>query len=143
MTGSGKTEVYLRWMEETLRRKADGQILFLVPEINLTPQSVDRIRSRFPERTVAVLHSELSDGERARNWLAVHEGRADILVGTRTAVFASFKHLALVIVDEEHDGSYKAGDGLRFPRGTSPSGGERPTTSPYCSVPPRLRSNRG
>lgn len=114
VTGSGKTEVYLRWMEETLRRKADGQILFLVPEINLTPQSVDRIRSRFPERTVAVLHSELSDGERARNWLAVHEGRADILVGTRTAVFASFKHLALVIVDEEHDGSYKAGDGLRF-----------------------------
>ena len=114
VTGSGKTEVYLRWMEETLRRKEDGQILFLVPEINLTPQSVDRIRSRFPERTVAVLHSELSDGERARNWLAVHEGRADILVGTRTAVFASFKHLALVIVDEEHDGSYKAGDGLRF-----------------------------
>lgn len=114
VTGSGKTEVYLRWMEETLRRKEDGQILFLVPEINLTPQSVNRIRSRFPDRNVAVLHSELSDGDRARNWLAVHEGRADILVGTRTAVFASFKHLALVIVDEEHDGSYKAGDGLRF-----------------------------
>lgn len=114
VTGSGKTEVYLRLMQETLSRTPDGQVLFLVPEINLTPQSVERIRSRFPDKTVAILHSELSDGERAQNWLAVHEGRADILVGTRTAVFASFRKLALVIVDEEHDGSYKAGDGLRF-----------------------------
>lgn len=114
VTGSGKTEVYLRWMEETLRRVPNGQILFLVPEINLTPQSVARIRGRFPEEGVAILHSELSDGERAQNWLAVHEGRARILVGTRTAIFASFSKLSLVIVDEEHDGSYKAGDGLRF-----------------------------
>lgn len=114
VTGAGKTEVYLRLIEDALAREPGGQVLLLVPEINLTPQLMDRVKGRFPGRNVAVLHSELSDGERAAQWLAVHEGRADILVGTRTAIFASFKKLSLIIVDEEHDGSYKAGDGLRF-----------------------------
>ncbi len=114
VTGSGKTEVYLRLMEAVLREDSSRQALLLVPEINLTPQLEARVRGRFPGERVAVLHSALSNGERAENWLAVHEGGARILVGTRTAVFASFKNLSLVVVDEEHDPSFKAGDGLRF-----------------------------
>lgn len=114
VTGSGKTEVYLHIIEEVLRRDSCGQVLLLVPEINLTPQLEARVRSRFPKELVVTMHSEFSDGERATAWLAAHEGRARILVGTRMAVFASFKKLMLVIVDEEHDPSFKAGDGLRF-----------------------------
>ncbi|MCF0252873.1 MAG: primosomal protein N' [Duodenibacillus sp.] len=113
VTGSGKTEVYLNVMRRILERDPQGQALLLVPEINLTPQLEDRVRSHFPGVPVVTLHSELSDGERAANWLAVHEGRARILVGTRLSVFASFKRLSLVIVDEEHDPSFKAGQGLR------------------------------
>lgn len=114
VTGSGKTEVYLRLIERVLAVSGKNQVLLLVPEINLTPQLEARVRGRFPREGVAVLHSELADGERSAAWLAVHEGRARILVGTRMAVFASFVHLSLVIVDEEHDASFKAGDGLRY-----------------------------
>lgn len=114
VTGSGKTEVYLHIMAEVLRRNPLAQILFLVPEINLTPQLQSRILQRFADRAVVSLHSGLSAGERARSWLAVHEGRAQILVGTRMAVFANIPHLDLIIVDEEHDLSYKAGDGIRY-----------------------------
>ena len=113
VTGSGKTEVYLNAMSRVLEEDPEAQVLFLVPEINLTPQLERRVRERFSEETVVTLHSELSDLERARSWLAVHEGRSRVIVGTRMAVFASFRKLRLIIVDEEHDPSYKAGDGLR------------------------------
>lgn len=114
VTGSGKTEVYLHLMETVLARDPQAQVLLLVPEINLTPQLVGRVRRRFPQFAVAALNSEFTDNERAASWLAVHEGRARILVGTRMAIFASFRKLALILVDEEHDLSYKAGDGLRY-----------------------------
>lgn len=114
VTGSGKTEVYLNLIEEALAKTPDGQVLLLVPEINLTPQLEGRVRGRFPSERVVALNSEKSDSERAAAWLAVHEGRARVLVGTRMAMLASFKKLVLVIVDEEHDGSFKAGDGLRY-----------------------------
>jgi primosomal protein N' (replication factor Y) (superfamily II helicase) len=114
VTGSGKTEVYLHAMEKTLAADPEAQVLLLVPEINLTPQLEARVRDRFPNENVVSMHSEFSQTERARSWLAVHEGRARVLVGTRMAVFSSFKKLSLILVDEEHDASYKAGDGLRF-----------------------------
>lgn len=114
VTGSGKTEVYLHIIEEVLAKDAEAQVLLLVPEINLTPQLEARVKERFPEECVVSLNSEFSDTVRARSWLAIHEGRARILVGTRMAIYASFKKLALVIVDEEHDGSFKAGDGSRY-----------------------------
>lgn len=114
VTGSGKTEVYLHVIEEILRRHPQGQVLLLVPEINLTPQLEARVRGRFVDETVVTMHSGLTPNERARSWLAVHEGRARVLVGTRMAIFASFAELRLIIVDEEHDQSYKASEGLRF-----------------------------
>ena len=114
VTGSGKTEVYLHVMERILARDPEAQVLLLVPEINLTPQLEGRVRKRFPGEHVVTLNSDLADMERARSWLAVHEGRARVLVGTRMSVFASFRKLALIIVDEEHDQSFKAGDGLRY-----------------------------
>lgn len=114
VTGSGKTEVYLQLLSAVLRQDPQAQALLLVPEINLTPQLVGRVKARFPGESVAALNSELSETERAAAWLAVHEGKARILVGTRMAIFASFRKLALILVDEEHDLSYKAGDGLRY-----------------------------
>ena len=114
VTGSGKTEVYLHIIEQVLAADAQAQVLLMVPEINLTPQLEGRVRERFVSETVVTMHSDLSQGERARSWLAVHEGRARVLVGTRMAIFASFRKLALILVDEEHDSSYKAGDGIRF-----------------------------
>ena len=112
VTGSGKTEVYLHLMDAVLKGDPEAQVLLLVPEINLTPQLVDRVRARFPAEVVAALNSEFT--ERAAAWLAAHEGKARILVGTRMAIFASMRHLRLILVDEEHDHSYKAGDGLRY-----------------------------
>lgn len=114
VTGSGKTEVYLSALERVLKDDSEAQVLLLVPEINLTPQLEARVKERFCEEYVTTLHSSLSDGERAKSWLAVHEGRSRVLVGTRMAVFASFKKLAMIVVDEEHDASYKAGDGMRY-----------------------------
>ena len=114
VTGSGKTEVYLHVIEKILKRDPANQVLLLVPEINLTPQLQARVKARFPHECVVALHSEFSDGERAKAWLAAHEGRARILIGTRLAIFSSLQKLALVLVDEEHDLSYKAGDGLRY-----------------------------
>lgn len=114
VTGSGKTEVYLRMMAQTFEKKPDAQILFLVPEINLTPQLETRVRSFFIDKTIVCMHSGLSQGERARSWLAMHEKQAQILIGTRMAVFASLPNLQLIVVDEEHDLSYKAGDGVRY-----------------------------
>lgn len=114
VTGSGKTEVYMRTIDEVLRRDPEAQVLLLVPEINLTPQLERRVRQSFPGELVVSTNSNLSQGERARSWLAAHEGKARVLVGTRLAVFSSFKKLSLIIVDEEHDLSYKANDGLKF-----------------------------
>jgi primosomal protein N' (replication factor Y) len=113
-TGSGKTEVYLSVIERTLAAKPDGQTLLLVPEINLTPQLEAQVRARFPRHAVVALHSGLAAGPRAAAWLAAHEGRAQVVIGTRLAVFASMPRLALVVVDEEHDPSYKAGEGVRY-----------------------------
>ena len=114
VTGSGKTEVYLHMMALTFERRPNAQILFLVPEINLTPQLEARVRSFFTHKKIVCMHSGLSQGERARSWLAMHEKQAQILIGTRMAVFASMPELQLIVVDEEHDLSYKAGDGVRY-----------------------------
>ena len=114
VTGSGKTEVYLRAVQEALTggRKA----LVLVPEIALTPQLVGRFRARFAAAgaRLAVLHSGLSDGERYDAWRAVARGEADIVIGARSAVFAPVAGLGIIVVDEEHEGSYKQGDGFRY-----------------------------
>ena len=118
VTGSGKTEVYLQAAAQILAQEAEGdnpsQILILVPEINLTPQLEGNIRARFPGVMVATLHSGLAEGERLANWLAAHTGRARIILGTRLAILASVPHLRLIIVDEEHDPSYKQQEGLRY-----------------------------
>lgn len=114
ITGSGKTEVYLAAIAQKLAANATAQALLLVPEINLTPQLEAQLRARFPEQTVVAMHSNLADGERASAWLAAHEGRARIVVGTRLAVFCSLPDLALIVVDEEHDPSYKGSEGVRY-----------------------------
>ncbi len=114
VTGSGKTEVYLRAIEHVLARDDAAQALLLVPEINLTPQLAARLAARFPGRSVVRLHSAMTPGERARAWTRAHEGRAQIVLGTRSAVFASFARLRLIVVDEEHDTSYKAHGGVPF-----------------------------
>ncbi len=114
VTGSGKTEVYLQAAARMLAQHPDGQILILVPEINLTPQLEGNIRNRFPKLMVATLHSSLAEGERTRNWLAAHLGHARIILGTRLAVLASLPCLKLIVIDEEHDVSYKQQEGLRY-----------------------------
>ena len=114
VTGSGKTEVYLQACDQVLTREPDGQILILVPEINLTPQLEGNIRARFPGVMLAMLHSSLSEGERMLHWLAAHEGRARIVLGTRLAILASLPKLKLIVIDEEHDPSYKQQEGLRY-----------------------------
>ncbi len=112
VTGSGKTEVYLRTVEAVLQR--GGQVLVLVPEINLTPQLEQRFRARFPASPPLSLHSNLSGGERLKNYLAAQSGQAQIVLGTRLAVFTPLPHLGLIIVDEEHDASFKQQEGLRY-----------------------------
>lgn len=114
ITGSGKTEVYLSWMAEVLARDPRAQVLLLVPEIALTPQLFAQLVARFPGERVAVLHSDLADGERAAHWLAAVEGRARVVLGTRLAVLAPLAYLAAIVVDEEHDASYKQQEGVRY-----------------------------
>ncbi len=111
VTGSGKTEVYLRVIAAALG--AGGQALVLVPEIALTPQLVERFRRRF-SAGVVVLHSALTGRERRDAWQAAHRGEARIVIGTRSAVFTSLPKLALIVVDEEHDASYKQHEGFRY-----------------------------
>lgn len=113
-TGSGKTEVYLRAVEELLARDPQAQALVLVPEINLTPQLQARFEERFGQGAVAPLHSGMTNPQRLRSWLSAHLGRARIVLGTRMAVFASLPRLGLVVVDEEHDPSYKQQEGARY-----------------------------
>ena len=111
VTGSGKTEVYLRLIARCV---AEGrQALLLVPEIGLTPQLIRRVRERLPAR-VAVLHSALSEGERVEAWRAMASGEVDVLVGTRSAAWIALPRPGLIVVDEEHDGSYKQQDGVRY-----------------------------
>jgi primosomal protein N' (replication factor Y) (superfamily II helicase) len=112
VTGSGKTEVYFAVVAEVLARRR--QALILVPEINLTPQLIERFRARFPDVARAALHSNLADGERLRAWRDAQAGRARVVIGTRLAVFTPLPELGLVIVDEEHDASFKQQDGLRY-----------------------------
>ncbi|MFC0135808.1 primosomal protein N' [Massilia eurypsychrophila] len=114
VTGSGKTEVYLQACAQVLARDARAQILILVPEINLTPQLEGNIRARFPGLMLATLHSSLSEGERMLHWLAAHQGQARIILGTRLSILASLPHLRLIVIDEEHDPSYKQQEGLRY-----------------------------
>lgn len=111
VTGSGKTEVYLRVIAAAIA--GGGQALVLVPEIALTPQLVERFRRRF-STGVVVVHSGLTDTERRDAWRAAHSGHARIVIGTRSAVFASLPQLALIVVDEEHDASYKQHEGFRY-----------------------------
>ena len=117
-TGSGKTEVYLRCVQEALAASPDAQALVMVPEINLTPQLEARFRERFAplygEGAVVSLHSGMTNPQRLRSWLAAHTGAARIMLGTRMAVFASLPGLALIVVDEEHDASYKQQEGARY-----------------------------
>ncbi len=111
VTGSGKTEVYLKLVERALA--AGRQALLLVPEIGLTPQLAERLARRF-DAEIAALHSGLADGAREAAWEAARSGRAHIVIGTRSAVFASLARPGLIVVDEEHDASFKQQDGFRY-----------------------------
>ncbi len=112
VTGSGKTEVYLHAAETALH--SGHQVLVLVPEINLTPQLEARFAARFPGRVLASLHSGLTPVQRLRNWLLAHLGVADLVLGTRLAIFAPMPRLGLIVVDEEHDPSFKQQEGARY-----------------------------
>ena len=111
VTGSGKTEVYIRAMERA--KELGRKSLILIPEISLTPQLLDRLHARFPQK-VGVLHSALTEAERWAQWQEICRGKVDVVVGARSAVFAPIPGLGLIIVDEEHDSSYKQEDGLRY-----------------------------
>lgn len=111
VTGSGKTEVYLQLIRQVL--EAGKQALVLIPEINLGPQTLARFERRFNAR-IALLHSNVNDRQRLDAWLAARDGEADIIIGTRSALFTPMKHPGLIILDEEHDASYKQQEGLRY-----------------------------
>ena len=113
-TGSGKTEVYMQAAQRLLARDATAQVLVLVPEINLTPQLEARFAERFGATAIVALHSALTPAQRLSAWLAAHAGRARIVLGTRVAVLASLPGLRLIVVDEEHDPSYKQQEGARY-----------------------------
>ncbi|MEY5024565.1 MAG: primosomal protein [Verrucomicrobiota bacterium] len=114
VTGSGKTEIYLQAIEQVL--ESGGSAIMLVPEISLTPQTVERFKSRFAatRHEVAVLHSHLSEGERHDEWHRIRSGRARIVIGARSAVFAPVEKLGLIVVDEEHEPSYKQEEAPRY-----------------------------
>lgn len=117
-TGSGKTEVYLQATQHALQAQADAQVLVMVPEINLTPQLEARFRERFEPLfgagALVCLHSGMTPAQRLAGWLAAHTGQARIVLGTRMAVLASLPGLRLIVVDEEHDPSYKSQEGARY-----------------------------
>jgi primosomal protein N' (replication factor Y) len=114
VTGSGKTEIYLQAISHAL--DAGKTALIMVPEISLTPQTVERFKSRFAafQGEIAVMHSHLSDGERHDEWHKIHSGRARIVIGARSSVFAPLDRLGLIVVDEEHEGSYKQEEAPRY-----------------------------
>ena len=111
VTGSGKTEIYLQYIEEVLKK--GKQVLVLVPEIGLTPQTVRRFQARF-NMEIEVLHSNLNDTQRLNVWERARTGQSAIVIGTRSALFTQFSDLGLIILDEEHDGSFKQQDGWRY-----------------------------
>jgi primosomal protein N' (replication factor Y) len=113
ITGSGKTEVYIRLMQKALRHES-AQVLVLVPEINLTPQLEARFRSRLPDFPLVSLHSNLSESERLHHWQLAQSGVAKIIIGTRLSIFTPLPDLKLIIIDEEHDSSYKQQDSMRY-----------------------------
>ncbi|MDZ7938937.1 MAG: primosomal protein N' [Rhodoferax sp.] len=117
-TGSGKTEVYLHCVHQLLAADPEAQALIMVPEINLTPQLEERFKARFAplygEHAVVSLHSGMTNPQRLKSWLTAHGGAARIVLGTRMAVFASLPKLRLIVVDEEHDPSYKSSEGARY-----------------------------
>ena len=111
VTGSGKTEVYMRMVEEVLEKNQSA--IVLVPEISLTPQMIERFKGRFG-RNVALFHSKLSDGERFDEWFRVKEGKAKLVVGARSAIFLPVKNLGLIIIDEEHENTYKSDQNPKY-----------------------------
>ena len=113
ITGSGKTEVYMQLIEHRLK-ESKTQALILVPEINLTPQLENRFRTRFPNKKLVSLHSHLTDIERLDNWSKAKSGEASIVIGTRLAIFTPMPFIKIIIIDEEHDMSFKQQDGLRY-----------------------------
>ncbi len=113
ITGSGKTEVYIRLMQHVLLNK-DAQVLVLVPEINLTPQLEARFRSRLTNFSLVSLHSNLSESERLHHWQLAQSGAARIVIGTRLSIFTPLPNLKFIIIDEEHDSSYKQQDSMRY-----------------------------
>lgn len=122
ITGSGKTEVYIRLMQQVLQQlpssddalQANAQVLVLVPEINLTPQLEARFRARLPQYNLVSLHSSLSESERLHSWQLAQSGAAQIIIGTRLSIFTPIPHLKLILIDEEHDSSYKQQDSMRY-----------------------------
>ncbi len=113
-TGSGKTEVYLQAVARCLADNPKAQALMMVPEINLTPQLEARVKARFGDEGVVSMHSGMTGPQRLKSWLAAHQGSARIVLGTRMAIFASMPHLKWIVVDEEHDASYKQQEGARY-----------------------------
>ena len=112
VTGSGKTEVYMQLIEKVLQK--DKTAILLVPEISLTPQMIDRFIGRFGKDYIAVIHSKLSLGERHDEWIKIKEGKAKIVIGARSAIFAPVDNLGIIIIDEEHDSSYKSEGSPRY-----------------------------
>ncbi len=139
VTGSGKTEVYIQAIQETIH--FGRQAIVLVPEISLTPQTVERFRQRFG--AVAVLHSHLSDAERHNHWQRIAEGAVSVIVGARSAIFAPTPNLGLIVLDEEHETSFKQDSA----RATTPATWRRPVPRPrgfrWSSARPRRRSRVG
>ena len=116
-TGSGKTEVYLRRAAQVMAMDPQAQVMMLVPEINLTPQLEERVRQRFAalgDQAIVSMHSGMTPAQRLNSWLSAHTGQARLVLGTRLAVLASVPHLKLIVVDEEHDPSYKQQEGARY-----------------------------
>ena len=109
VTGSGKTEVYLQLIHHCLKKKQ--QALILVPEINLTPQTFNRFYNRFNVPVVSI-HSAMNNTERLEAFLRIKNNEAAILIGTRSAIFAEIPNLGIIVIDEEHDSSYRQGDGF-------------------------------
>ncbi|MGE0313899.1 MAG: primosomal protein N' [Lautropia sp.] len=114
ITGSGKTEVYLHWIEHLLEADPSAQVLVLVPEIGLTPALHRQLQERLSRFPIAVLHSAMTDAERTTHWLAAATGRARIVLGTRLAALAPIPSLAAIVIDEEHDASFKQQEGVRY-----------------------------
>ena len=114
VTGSGKTRIYTELARDILRSDTSSQVLVMVPEIGLTPQLVHRFRKAFPDIPTVILHSEITERERAKVWLLAASGRARLVIGTRLSIMTPMPRLRLIVVDEEHDPSYKQQEGMRY-----------------------------